>query len=106
MTLRLQSFFQDRSVELLEAAGAKKINRTPVVEQESNVHLLGTCRMGDDPENSVVDRYNRSHDVSNLFMCDGSSLVTSGRGQPTMTIMALAFRAADFIIQASKRSEI
>jgi choline dehydrogenase-like flavoprotein len=99
-------FFQDRSVELLEAAGAKKINRTPVVEQESNVHLLGTCRMGDDPENSVVDRYNRSHDVSNLFMCDGSSLVTSGRGQPTMTIMALAFRAADFIIQASKRSEI
>jgi choline dehydrogenase-like flavoprotein len=39
-------------------------------------------------------------------MCDGSSLVTSGRGQPTMTIMALAFRAADFIIQASKRSEI
>jgi choline dehydrogenase-like flavoprotein len=99
-------FFQDRSVELLEAAGAKKINRTPVVEQESNVHLLGTCRMGDDPENSVVDRYNRSHDVSNLFMCDGSSLVTSGRGQPTMTIMALAFRTADYIIQASKRNEI
>ena len=62
--------------------------------------------MGDDANSSVVDRYNRSHDVSNLFMVDGSSLVTSGRGQPTMTIMALAFRAADYMIEAAKRNEI
>ena len=99
-------FFQDRSVELLDAAGATKINRIPIGEQDGNVHILGTCRMGNDPDNSVIDRFNRSHDVPNLFMCDGSSLVTGGRGQPTMTIMALAFRAADYIIGAARRNEI
>jgi len=69
-------------------------------------HLLGTCRMGNDPETSVVDRDNRSHDIPNLFMCDGSSMVSSSRGQPTITIMALAFRAADLIIQSARRGEI
>jgi hypothetical protein len=52
------------------------------------VHLLGTCRMGNDPGTSVIDKYHRCHDVPNLFICDGSSLVTSGRGQPTMIIQA------------------
>jgi choline dehydrogenase-like flavoprotein len=54
----------------------------------------------------VVDRYHRSHDVSNLFVCDGSSLVTSGRGQPTMTIQALAFRAGEHVTRFAKRGEI
>jgi choline dehydrogenase-like flavoprotein len=45
----------------------------------------------------VVNADHRTHDVPNLFICDGSSFVTSGRGQPTMTIQALAFRAADRI---------
>jgi choline dehydrogenase-like flavoprotein len=54
----------------------------------------------------VVDKFNRAHDIPNLFMVDGSSMVSSSRGQPTMTIMALAFRAADYIIQAARRSEI
>ena len=62
--------------------------------------------MGSDPTNSVIDSDHRSHDIRNLFMCDGSSLVTGGRGQPTMTIMALAFRAADRINQLAQRSEI
>jgi len=69
-------------------------------------HLLGTCRMGDDPDNSVVDRYHRSHEVDNLFICDGSSLVTSTRGQPTLTIQALAFRAADHIAGFARNGEI
>ena len=74
--------------------------------QTGGVHLLGTCRMGNDPASSVVDRYNRSHEVPNLFMVDGSSLVTSGRGQPTMTIMALAFRAAEHMVAAAQRGDI
>ena len=69
-------------------------------------HLLGTCRMGDDPATSVVDRFHRSHQVPNLFICDGSSFVTSGRGQPTMTIQALAFRAADHLRAFASRNEI
>ncbi|HEY2163729.1 MAG TPA: GMC family oxidoreductase, partial [Gemmatimonadaceae bacterium] len=78
----------------------------PVESTEFAVHLLGTCRMGNDPKTSVVDKYNRAHDVKNLFIVDGSSLVTSGRGQPTMTIQALAFRAGDNIAQFAKRREI
>jgi choline dehydrogenase-like flavoprotein len=68
-----------------------------VRESNGGVHLLGTARMGNDPRDSVVDKHHRAHDVPNLFICDGSSLVTSTRGQPTMTIQALAFRAADHI---------
>jgi choline dehydrogenase-like flavoprotein len=100
-------FFMERSEELMAAAGAIEIKSSYDAEgQTGGVHLLGTCRMGDNPENSVVDRYNRAHDVPNLFMVDGSSLVTSGRGQPTMTIMALAFRAADNVIKAARRGDI
>jgi choline dehydrogenase-like flavoprotein len=99
-------FQQARAVEILEAAGALRITPEPVGEQTSSAHLLGTCRMGDDPASSVVDRFHRSHDISNLFICDGSSLVTSGRGQPTMTIQALAFRAAEHIGASARQGEI
>ena len=92
--------------QLMDAAGAQKFWAHEVVPTSGGAHLLGTARMGDDPENSVVDRYHRSHDVKNLFICDGSSFVTSGRGQPTMTIMALAFRAAEHIAAAARANEI
>jgi choline dehydrogenase-like flavoprotein len=104
--LSMATFLQDRSVEILEAAGAAKVWREPVVPETVGAHLLGTCRMGDDPQRSVVDRYHRSHEVPNLFICDGSSMVTSGRGQPTMTIMALAFRAGHHIAEFARRGEI
>jgi choline dehydrogenase-like flavoprotein len=77
-----------------------------VTESNFSVHLLGTCRMGNDPAGSVVDRFHRTHDIRNLFICDGSSLVTSGRGQPTETIQALAFRAGEHIAGFAKRGEI
>jgi choline dehydrogenase-like flavoprotein len=99
--LATASFLVDRAMEILEAAGADKIWRYPNVPTTGGEHLLGTARMGDDPASSVVDRDHRSHDVPNLFVCDGSSFVTSGRGQPTQTIMALAFRAADKIKAAA-----
>ena len=70
------------------------------------MHLLGTCRMGNDPAASVVDKYHRSHDIPNLFICDGSSLVTWGRGQPRMTIQAVAFRAGKHIARFAKAAEI
>jgi choline dehydrogenase-like flavoprotein len=62
--------------------------------------------MGNDSASSVVDKNHRTHDVPNLFLCDGGSFVTSGRGQPTMTIQALAFRAAEHIGQFARRGEI
>ena len=99
-------FLQDVSQDLLDAAGAVKTWSEPVQPVTGGVHLLGTCRMGDDPANSVIDRNHRAHDVPNLFVCDGSSLVSSTRGQPTMTIMALAFRAADQIKAAASNGDI
>jgi choline dehydrogenase-like flavoprotein len=104
--LAIMSFLQGKGVEILQAAGAKRTWVKPVVEQTFAAHLLGTCRMGDDPRTSVVDKFHRSHDVRNLFVCDGSSLVTGGRGQPTATIQALAYRAGEGIAAFAKRGEI
>ncbi len=104
--MAIAKFLQDRAMELLEAAGAEKLWRIPIEYQTRGAHLLGTCRMGDDPQTSVIDKYHRTHEVPNLFLCDGSSFVTSGRGQPTMTIMALAFRAAEHIGTAARNNEI
>jgi len=104
--LAFARFLQDRQVEIMQAAGAQRVWREKVDESVWGVHLLGTARMGNDPAASVIDKYHRTHDVPNLFLCDGSSFVTSGRGQPTMTIQALAFRAADHIGQFAKRNEI
>jgi choline dehydrogenase-like flavoprotein len=104
--IKLSNWLSARGMELLEAAGAKQKWNFPAQEQQFAVHLLGTCRMGNDPKTSVINSDHRTHDVKNLFLCDGSSLVTSGRGQPTMTIEALAFRAADRIRELAKRGEI
>jgi choline dehydrogenase-like flavoprotein len=104
--LKLQQFLSARALEILDAAGAQKKWTYPIAEQNFAVHLLGTCRMGNDPKTSVINADHRAHDVPNLFLCDGSSFVTSGRGQPTMTIMALAFRAADRMTALAKRGEI
>ena len=105
--MRLYKFFIDRGHELLLASGAKKVTDNPVNDNPGGaVHLLGTARMGNDPTTSVIDKYHRAHDVKNLFIVDGSSFVTSGRGQPTMTIQALAFRAADHIADFARKGEI
>ena len=104
--LEFAQFLQDRAYEIMDAAGAQKIYRAAITPRTGGVQLLGTCRMGNDPATSVIDKYHRTHDVKNLFVCDGSSFVTSGRGQPTMTIQALAFRAGEHIAKFAKRGEI
>ena len=104
--VKLADWLNARAAELLQAAGAQKQWSYPAGEQEFSVHLLGTCRMGHDPKTSVINSDHQTHDVKNLFLCDGSSLVTSGRGQPTMTIEALAFRASDRIRALAKRGDL
>jgi choline dehydrogenase-like flavoprotein len=99
-------FMLARQREIIEAAGAKKVWDQGVREVQGSVHLMGTARMGNDPKTSVVDKFNRAHDVKNLFIVDGSSFVTSGRQQPTETIQALAYRASDFMIQAAKKGDL
>jgi choline dehydrogenase-like flavoprotein len=80
----------ERAKEAHEAAGAVD---TVVTDWSAwGWHLLGTCRMGDDPATSVVDRWGRAHDVPNLYVVDGSVFVTSGPQPPTATIAANAAR--------------
>ncbi|HZG87950.1 GMC family oxidoreductase [Paenibacillus sp.] len=71
-----------------------------------SAHLMGGCRMGDDPSASVVNSYGQSHDIPNLFVCDASIFVTSGAGNPTETVMALALRTADYIKEKAAKLEL
>jgi choline dehydrogenase-like flavoprotein len=93
-TRRMMEHGIARATEILTAAGAANIftSRTTL---NSPGHLLGTARMGNDPERSVVNAWGRSHDVKNLFIVDGSIWVTSGGVNPTSTIQALALYIAD-----------
>jgi choline dehydrogenase-like flavoprotein len=99
-------FFIDKSVEVLKAAGATEVWADQVSDSRGGAHARGTCRMGNDPKSSVVNKYHRAHDVPNLFVVDGSSFVTGGRNHPTMTISALAYRCADHLVKAAKTGNV
>jgi choline dehydrogenase-like flavoprotein len=84
--VKTRHFACDRMMEIMAAAGARKMWGERDGDVLPTVHLMGTCRMGADPSRSVVNTDHRAHDVPNLFVVDGSSLVTGGRQQPTATI--------------------
>ncbi len=98
-TRRMLRHGRERAREVLIAAGAKRI----LVADSDDVwwragwHQMGTCRMGNNPRNSVVNGWGRCHDVRNLFIVDGSVFVTSGAVNPTATIQALALYIGDSI---------
>jgi choline dehydrogenase-like flavoprotein len=97
---RLVDHMADQAAEMLEAAGTEDI----VVNKEISapglaIHEVGTARMGNDPGTSVVNRWQQAHDVSNLFVMDGSVYVSSACQNPTLTIMALAARACDYLVE-------
>jgi choline dehydrogenase-like flavoprotein len=90
---KLIEFGKNKVMEVMWAAGAED-----VVQESRYAHLVGACRMGNDPRTSVVDKFGRAHDVDNLFVCDGSILPTQGSANPGLTIQALAARTADYLI--------
>ena len=104
--LKTLGFLQQRCREILEAARPRRVWTDPVTDVTITGHLMGTCRMGDDPQKSVVDRNHRVHGVRNLFVVDGSSFVTSARQQPTCTIQALAYRAAEGMLHSARRGDL
>lgn len=100
-TVRTAAFMQERAAEWLRAAGATRIwGKEPRLRLSAGQHQAGTCRMGEDPRASVVDRWGRVHGHDNLFIADGSVHVTNGGFNPVLTIMALAFRTAEQIVRA------
>jgi choline dehydrogenase-like flavoprotein len=93
---KLREFGKNKTEEVMWAAGAQE-----VVQEARFAHLVGAARMGNDPSTSVVDKFGRSHDIANLFICDGSILPTQGSANPGLTIQALAARTADYLISQS-----
>ena len=87
----------------LKAAGAHETERTSLL-RSAGWHLMGTARMGDDPAESVVDKWGQAHDTDNVFVVDGSLFVTGAAVNPTPTIGALALRTADYI--ARERNDL
>lgn len=99
-TVRTAAFMFERAKEWLRAAGAERVwGQPPGLALSASQHQAGTCRMGDDPETSVVDRWGRVHGHKNLYVMDGSVHVTNGGFNPVLTILALAYRAAEHLAQ-------
>ena len=97
-TVRTAAFMHERAKDWLREAGATHIwGDAPPAYLSGGQHQAGTARMGDDPAQSVVDRFCRVHSHDNLFVADGSPHVTNGGFNPSQTIMALAWRTAENI---------
>ena len=96
--LAMGRFLIDRSAEILEAAGATSIQKVYPDRVTGNCsHQHGTTRMGNDPSTSVLDRDCRLHTADNVFVVDGGSFPTGTGANPTLTIMANAWRVAERI---------
>jgi len=95
------------AVEILESAGVKNINgfNRPIVPG-SVIHEMGTARMGRDPQASVLNAHNQVHAAPNLFVTDGSCMVSSPTQNPSLTYMALTARAASHAIDQMRRGEL
>ena len=97
-SVRTAEFMRGIAIKWLEAAGAEMIWSSPQgLGLSGGQHQAGTCRMGDNPKTSVTDKWGRIHGHDNLFVIDGSLNVTNGGFNPVLTIMALAFRSADYL---------
>lgn len=100
---RMRDFAYQRGKEVYEAAGAQKVVLTPPYP---STHNLGTCRMGNDPKTSVVNKYGQTHEIKNFFIADGSVFTTGAGCNPTVTIVALAIREGDYIADQMRKREI
>jgi choline dehydrogenase-like flavoprotein len=100
----LLEFHAERAKESMEAAGAVSTSVMPQM-RESGWHLLGTARLGDDREQSVLNQYGQAHDVPNLFVWDLSAFPTGAGANPTATLMAVAHRQATQLIKEARNVE-
>jgi choline dehydrogenase-like flavoprotein len=96
--LKMGRWVIDHNAEILDAAGAKKVYRVYIDRITGNCsHQHGTTRMGDDPQSSVLNKWCQAHEVDNLFVVDGGPFPTATGANPTLSIMANAWRVADYI---------
>ncbi|MCB0634011.1 MAG: GMC family oxidoreductase, partial [Lewinella sp.] len=104
---KMRKDMQATAVEMLEAAdleGVSPFGGEPV--PGTVIHEMGTARMGRDPKTSVLNEWNQSHDIPNLFITDGSCMVSSPPQNPSLTYMALTARACNYAVEALKKGTI
>jgi len=96
------------AAEMLEAAGATHIEPWTVPDRMPGmgIHETGVARMGTDPATSVLNQFQQTHDIANLFVMDAAGFPSSGCQNPTMTIMALAVRSCDYLIDQMRRGVV
>ena len=98
------------AVEMFERVGAKNISTWDSTDREGerifSVHDMGIARMGNDPRTSVLNKYNQMHDAKNVFITDGSCMVSSACQEPSLTYMALTARACDFAVSQLKKGNL
>lgn len=104
---RMRKDIKEQIGEMLEVAGLKHISLS---ESEpifgDTIHEMGTARMGRDPKTSVLNAYNQCHDVPNLFVTDGSGMVSSGNVSTSLTYMALTARACEYAVDQMKKGNL
>ncbi|MBM3516329.1 MAG: GMC family oxidoreductase [Alphaproteobacteria bacterium] len=100
---KMENFGLRKCEELLTAAGAKRTVSEP---QPGSAHNIGTCRMSASARDGVVNRWGQSHDIPNLFVSDGSQFTHINTGNPTLTIVTLAIRQADYIAERMRGNEL
>jgi len=98
----------ESGAEMMEAAGARSIRPYAVPDREPGwgIHEVGVARMGKDPKTSVLNQFQQTHDVSNLFVMDGACFTSGACQNPTLTIMALAVRSCDHLMEEMKRGNL
>ncbi len=99
----MRTHAQTQGAKMYDAVGAKRVVHT---RQTPAAHNMGTARMSANAEEGVVNAYGQSHDVKNLFVCDGSQFPTPGSANPTLTIVALTLRQAEYIERQMSAHEI
>jgi len=96
------------AAEMLEAAGARNVRPWTVVDRMPGmgIHEVGVARMGVSSKTSVLNQFQQTHDMKNLFVMDGSCFTSSACQNPTLTIMALAVRSCDYLLSEMKRGAL
>ena len=97
----------DQAVKMLEAAGCTRIEtRSTPYPPGTGIHEMGGARMGDDPRESVVNRWNQLHEAPNLFLTDGAVMTSASCVNPSITYMALTARAAKHAVELVKTDQL
>ena len=105
--MKMRADMQATAVEMLKAADLEHVSGFDYgAVPGSVIHEMGTARMGHDPKTSVLNKWNQAHDIPNLFVTDGSCMVSSPPQNPSLTYMALTARACDYAVKEFRKGNL